>query len=81
MTGPFRIDGFDWTTEAGGRIVKTRPARGAQSTNQITKDVRDLLALKANNLATQLISLTDCQSRFDTLTQEVADLQTLLGPP
>lgn len=79
MKGPFRIDGFDWTSDAGS-ITKTKPSRAASSTNPLAKDVRDLLTLQTNRLATQAIQLAEAQERFDMLTQEVADLQTLLGP-
>ncbi len=77
-TGPFTINGLTFETDAGGAITRRIAAVPERTTNP-TKERLQKLRVDKDLLIIETTKERDkCQAELDKLTQESADLLTLI---
>ena len=78
-TGPFRIDGEDWSTDAGGTISRVRPAIPAVTRNPARDRPEAIKERKERDLAQINTDITDLQTQKTQLEADIANLNTIIA--
>ena len=78
-TGPFRIDGEDWSTDAGGTISRVRPAIPANTRNPTVERPQAIKRRKEADLAQVNSDITDLQAQKTQLETDIANLNTIIA--
>lgn len=77
-TGPFRIDGEDWGTDAAGVISRTLPAVPANTRNPARERPQRLQERKQTDLDQLNEDIATMTTERDQLVTDIANLQTII---
>ena len=78
-SGPFTIDGEEWSTDAGGTISRTRPAIPANTRNPTVERPQSIKRNKQAELAQVNEDITALQTQKTQLETDIANLDTIIA--